>query len=96
MLKAIIPALGLAVTVAAFAPAATAGDIQGDAYECNELWSMRNQVYKDGGYCFKTTKAISHFGNAGCQYNSLSEVPLSENQRIVLRDIKRSERRQHC
>lgn len=81
---------------AAMMPPVFAGDIQGDAYECKDLWSMRNQIYKSNGYCFKTSKAIAAFGNAGCRFDKLALVPLSENDRQVLSDIRKSERRQGC
>jgi YARHG domain len=83
------------VFVGLVAPA-HAGDIQGDAYSCQELWGMRNDIYKEGGYCFKTSKAISQFGNAGCQYDDLGDVRLSANQRTMIRDIKKSEARLGC
>lgn len=94
--------LTLSATVLAMATglsatsSAIAGDVQGDAYDCQELYVMRNEIYKAGGYCFKTAKAISQFGNAGCQYDSLSDVPLSANQRQSIRGIKKSEARQTC
>lgn len=88
-------ALGLIVTAVAAGPA-RAGDIQGDAYDCAELWVMKNQIYKDRGYCFKTAKAIAHFGNADCRYDVEADVPLSDVDRTVITDIKRSMRRQHC
>jgi hypothetical protein len=30
---------------------------------CFDLWVQRNSIYKAYGYCFKTPKAISYFGN---------------------------------
>ena len=97
MTKIFMPAAAaLALAVASLSVPARAGDIQGDAYDCGELWNMRNEIYKDAGYCFKTPKAIKKFGNAGCQYDSLSDVPLSDSQRSIISDIKKSERRQHC
>jgi YARHG domain len=96
-MKAILCA-GIAAIAAATsvtAPA-NAGDVQGDAYDCRELWSLRNQIYKANGYCFKTSKAISRFGNAGCSFDSLAEVPLSDQDRSVIRDVKKSEARQRC
>ena len=73
-----------------------AGDIQGDASECNDLWVMRNEIYKNNGYCFKTAKAINYFGNAGCSYDNQSSVPLSKQERLIVRDIQKSEARQRC
>lgn len=83
------------LSLAATAPA-TAGDVQGDAYDCGELYVMRNEIYKSAGYCFKSAKAISQFGNAGCQFDSLGDVPLSANQRSMIKGIKKSEARQGC
>src|SRR5207249_301574 len=37
---------------------------------CDDLWVARNTIYKNRGYCFKTQRAISYFGNAGCRYNN--------------------------
>ena len=75
---------------------ARAGDIQGDAYSCEELWVMRNQIFKNAGYCFKTEKAITYFGNGGCAYDNQDDIPLSDIDRIVIRDAKKSEARQGC
>ncbi len=75
---------------------AQAGDIQGDAYSCEELWVMRNQIFKNAGYCFKTEKAINYFGNAGCIYQDQDDVPLSKWDMIVIGDAKKSEARQGC
>lgn len=93
----LMSAVAAAVLMPAIFPtAATAGDVQGDAYDCGELYVMRNQIYRDAGYCFKTAKAIKQFGNAGCQYDSLGDVPLSANQRSTIKDIRKSEKRQSC
>jgi hypothetical protein len=35
-------------------------------------------IFKAARYCFKTQRAIQEFGNAGCQYDDLTSVPLSE------------------
>lgn len=75
---------------------ASAGDVQGDAYSCAELWVMRNQVFKDHRYCFATEKARSYFGNGGCLYVEEGAVPLSRAERRLVRDIRSSERRQGC
>lgn len=95
MILSAISAFGLVLATAAGLPA-QAGDIQGDAYDCGELWTMKYQIYKDRGYCFKTAKAIAKFGNAGCQYDSQSDVPLSDTERTVIKDIKLSQARLGC
>lgn len=63
---------------------------------CASLWRERNQIYKDAGYCFKTARAIRAFGNAGCQFDSVNDVPLSANQRAIVSDIVEQERMMGC
>ncbi|GLK75215.1 hypothetical protein GCM10008171_04690 [Methylopila jiangsuensis] len=63
---------------------------------CAELWGERNAVYARAGYCFKTDRAIRAFGNAGCQYDRLEDVPLSDRERARVRDIQREERLLRC
>jgi hypothetical protein len=65
-------------------------------FPCDELWGERNAIYKDAGYCFKTAKAIRAFGNAGCQYDDVADVPLSARQRATVADIQRQERENDC
>lgn len=66
------------------------------AFPCDELWAERNAVFHDAGYCFKSPKAIKAFGNAGCQYDEIADVPLSERDRQKVDEIKRDERRNDC
>jgi hypothetical protein len=63
---------------------------------CASLWFERNQIYKDAGYCFKTPRAMRAFGNAGCSYDDIDDVPLSANQRAVVQGIAAQERRMGC
>jgi hypothetical protein len=63
---------------------------------CEELWYQRNSIYKDAGYCFKTPLAISRFGNAGCQFDNQSDVPLSDRQRQTVNGIRRVEAAKGC
>ena len=65
-------------------------------YSCQDLWTERNQIYKDAGYCFKTRRAINQFGNAGCQYDSQNEVPLTARQKRAVNEIVRFERSLGC
>ncbi|PZQ15088.1 MAG: YARHG domain-containing protein [Ancylobacter novellus] len=63
---------------------------------CARLWFERNAVYKDAGYCFKTSRAISAFGNAGCSFDAIEDVPLSARQREYVARIQAEERNFHC
>ena len=60
---------------------------------CAELWLERNSVYAAAGYCFKTARGIRAFGNAGCRYDDVNEVPLSAREREVISHTLATERR---
>lgn len=66
------------------------------AESCDDLWYARNEIYKAQGYCFRTRRGIDAFGNAGCQYDNVEDVPLSNGQRRTITDIQREERARRC
>lgn len=66
------------------------------AMACEDLWYSRNAIYKEAGYCFKTNRAIRAFGNAGCLYDDMGAVPLSQAARRDIADIQYWERRRGC
>lgn len=63
---------------------------------CQQLWYQMNNIYKAGGYCFRTPRGISTFGNAGCRYDDQRNVPLSDRDRQVINAIQQLERMKHC
>ncbi len=63
---------------------------------CDELWYARNTIYKQAGYCFRTARAIHAFGNQGCRYGTMGEVPLSAGQHRAVADILRDEAYKGC
>lgn len=63
---------------------------------CQILWEVRNTIYKENGYCFKTQKAINHFGNAGCIYTDLGAVPLNAYERANVGAIAKVEKQKGC
>ncbi|MGW9328608.1 YARHG domain-containing protein [Bosea sp. NPDC055594] len=67
-----------------------------EAQTCEDLWYQRNEIYKAQGYCFRTERAIRAFGNAGCVYDNVEDVPLSTSQRRQIADIQRVERTHGC
>ena len=66
------------------------------AQGCQALWVERNSYYKDAGYCFKTARAISYFGNQGCMYDYEGAVPLSPDVRARIAQITWLERTHGC
>lgn len=63
---------------------------------CQPLWEVRNWIYKENGYCFRTPKAIEAFGNAGCVYDDVAQVPLNEIERSNMKAIKSVETKKGC
>lgn len=80
------------IAVLALLASAAAAQAQG----CEDLWYRRNSIFKQAGYCFKTTRAIRTFGNAGCAYDDENDVPLSARQRQVVADLRSQEREFGC
>lgn len=88
-------ALASVAVIAGLAASLAAGPARAE-FPCDELWAERNAVYKEAGYCFRTPRAIRAFGNAGCQYDEIADVPLSARNRAKVADIQRQERAASC
>lgn len=65
-------------------------------FTCDQLWFGRNSIFKEAGYCFKTPRAISAFGNAGCKYDDIQAVPLSAENQNLASAIQRAEQIKAC
>lgn len=88
--------LCLPLSAALLLAAAAANPARATTGTCADLWTARNEIYKAQGYCFRTPRAIAAFGNAGCQYDNIADVPLSANDRRAIADIVRQERSLRC
>ena len=63
---------------------------------CEFLYTMRNEIYQENGYCFKTARAIRTFGNSGCRYDNVGAVPLNRFERANAAAIAQAERQLGC
>jgi len=63
---------------------------------CDQLWVARNSIYKAHGYCFKTERAIQHFGNGGCTFQNEGDIPLTQAERSLIAQYGTQERAQGC
>ena len=63
---------------------------------CDALWLQRNSIFKSAGYCFRTPRGISAFGNAGCRFDDIHELPLSDIDRENVERISRAEAMKGC
>lgn len=67
-----------------------------DGPTCEFLWTMRNTIYQERGYCFRTAQAIGSFGNEGCRFREIGDVPLSRIERANAATIAEVERGKGC
>jgi hypothetical protein len=63
---------------------------------CQPLWEVRNRIYKDKGYCFKTQTAIQQIGNAGCTITNMAAVPLNAIEHSNIAAIRKVEKAKSC
>jgi hypothetical protein len=87
-------AIALILSTSGLAFVATDASAQGDT--CFRLWVQRNTIYKANGYCFRTERAISYFGNVGCRYDYEGDIPLSRAERARIARIQSEERALGC
>jgi hypothetical protein len=57
---------------------------------------LRNSIFQERGYCFHTQDAIKTFGNAGCLYDDVADVPLNDFERANVTAIKQAESSKGC
>lgn len=63
---------------------------------CDILWQIRNQIYHENGYCFRTPRGMRAFGNSGCRYSNVSAVPLNGYERANVARVARVESIKAC
>jgi hypothetical protein len=63
---------------------------------CDSLWTARNTIFYENGYCFKTSRALSVFSNAECSYPDQATVPLNDYERSNIAKIVQVERQKGC
>jgi len=70
--------------------------VAADGPTCDFLYVMRNSIYSEHGYCFKTARAIQELGNTGCRFQNMADVPLSQIERNNIATIARAETAKRC
>lgn len=63
---------------------------------CDWLWTVRNTIFYENGYCFHTARGRAVFSNRGCAYDDSGSVPLSRVERENVNRILSVERRKGC
>lgn len=63
---------------------------------CDALWEVRNGIYFQNGYCFKTDRALDAFGDDGCWVEDQEDVRLSTIERQNVQTIVAVEASKGC
>jgi hypothetical protein len=63
---------------------------------CENLWHVRNRIYDENGYCFKTRRARRAFDNSDCWVNDQAQVKLSTIERHNVNAIVEAEEANGC
>ncbi len=63
---------------------------------CQNLWHVRNRIYDENGFCFKTARAKAAFDNSDCWVRNQSSVKLSAIERHNVNAIVEAESENGC
>ncbi len=63
---------------------------------CDALWTVRNTIYYENGYCFKTARGRAVFDNSSCSYDDAGMVPLNTYERENISRVVKVERQMGC
>jgi len=63
---------------------------------CNDLWYVRNRIYDENGYCFRTSRGRANFDNSDCWESNQGRVRMSGVERANVDAIVRAERAIGC
>jgi hypothetical protein len=63
---------------------------------CDALWTVRNTIYYENGYCFQTVRGQAAFDNSSCAYTDAGMVPLNTYERENVSRVVQVERERGC
>ncbi len=63
---------------------------------CQNLWYVRNSIYNDNGYCFKTQAAKAEFDNSDCFVNDPAKLRFNRHEQANIARIVRVEKEKGC
>jgi len=63
---------------------------------CDALWTVRNTIFDENGYCFQTAKAQAVYSNAGCMYTSMASMPLNSYEVTNIQTVRSVEKQKGC
>jgi hypothetical protein len=63
---------------------------------CDALWSVRNTIYNENGYCFKTKRAKKAFDNTDCTVKNAANLHFNSYESTNILRIKSVESQKGC
>lgn len=63
---------------------------------CQNLWYVRNSIYDDNGYCFRTQAAKAEFDNSDCYVRDAGKLRFNRHEQANIDRIVRVEREKGC
>lgn len=67
-----------------------------EGLSCQILWEVRNQIYHENGYCFRSARGKAAFGNDSCSVDDAGSVKLNTYERSNVSLIRKVERASGC
>ena len=72
----------------------TKSDLQ--RLSCENLWLVRNRIFADNGYCFKTARGKEIFGNGSCSVDDADQVKMNSYEWANITAIGEVEQEMGC
>ncbi len=66
------------------------------ALSCDTLWTVRNTIYDERGYCFRTARAKDVFSNDDCTVTNASQLAFNAYERANIDRIVAVEKQKGC
>jgi len=63
---------------------------------CDALWTVRNTIYDERGYCFRTARARDVFSNEDCHVRNAANLSFNKYERANIDRIVAVERVKGC
>ena len=67
-----------------------------NALSCDALWTVRNSIFDENGYCFKTARGKNTFSNEDCSILDATKLKMNAYERANVARIADVERRKGC
>ena len=63
---------------------------------CENLWQVRNSIYDDHGYCFRTEAGKAAFDNSDCYENDVAQLRFNQHEQANVDLVVSVEKEKGC